>query len=98
GPAKGSADVVVLLVEAAQANRLLCSVERAARSMGQIDEPLEVPISHLNQLAGSLGMLDGELAQRLQQPIARLAVVALDQDQRLVDQLRQEIDHWGLEL
>jgi hypothetical protein len=64
-------------------------------ALGERQEPVAMALPRARGFPGFDQALDRVLAQRLQQPVALLPVARLDLHERLVDELRQQVEDRG---
>src|SRR5207244_1930353 len=64
-------------------------------ALDQLDAPGQVAVAHRRRLARLEELLAGVLADRLEQAVALVTTAGLGDDQRLVDQSRQQVEHLG---
>ena len=62
-----------------------------AERFAPVGEPPGVPLAHVDELAAVAQPVEGELADRLQQPVPAVGVV--EQHQALVDQTADHVEH-----
>jgi hypothetical protein len=90
-PTQGCAEIVVLALESIQPAAFVWSQHGGGRALSQGGEESRVPIPPSLSIGALIQPFSRELPQRLQQAIAQATVARFGQDQRIVDQVAEQI-------